>query len=486
MKKMSQLLIVALIFLFWTGSVSAASLSGRVLLQVESKGEAWYVSPLNGQRYFLGRAADAAKIIRSLGLGVSNRDLTAWRGKAPAKLSGRILLQVEAKGEAYYVNPLNLQLVYLGSPETAFAIWNKLALGVSNKTLATIVAANNLPAAANKSTEVKTDVGKEVFRWRYAGRDYYLSLALDQKTYESYAASSKVYTYYGDLPANWHDEYYKMFLQAKAGDTTIKDIVGQLKYIATKEALGDDKLVELAMALVQSIPYDHGKNLQTGKPNYPYETLFRRLGVCSDKTFLAVMILRELGYGAAVIDLPEVNHAAVGIQCPMAMSVFGSGYCYAETTNYLPIGVIPQNFGANGVVIQQSAVMGQFANVFRVSHLGSPEIVQKTKGKEYTGIQAIRALVADLQKLEAELASGKLKVDNLQKALDLQVKELNDLQIKLEAAKSDNQQYNSLVATYNQKVAQYKQAYDNYKNTLVDYNAKVSAYNQGIDNFYSK
>jgi hypothetical protein len=77
MKKMSQLLIVALIFLFWTGSVSAASLSGRVLLQVESKGEAWYVSPLNGQRYFLGRAADAAKIIRSLGLGVSNRDLTA-------------------------------------------------------------------------------------------------------------------------------------------------------------------------------------------------------------------------------------------------------------------------------------------------------------------------------------------------------------------------------------------------------------------------
>lgn len=486
-----KLFLLSLLLVLMTNvSAEAASLSGRVLLQVESKGEAWYLNPVNGKRYFLGRAADAAKIIRALGLGVTNKDLSNWKAKAPAHLAGRILLQVEARGEAYYVNPVNLQLVYLGSPETAFAIWNKLALGVSNKTLATISPDFNLaPASSVKSSEAPSlinQAGREVFKWKYRGRDYQLSLNLSQQTYNDYAGSSKVYTYYGDLPANWHEDYYKMFLQARSGDATIKDIVGQLKYIATKESLADDELVNVTMAFVQSIPYDHDKNLETGKPNYPYETLFRRLGVCSDKTFLAVMILRELGYGAAVIDLPEVNHAAVGIQCPERFAVFGSGYCYAETTNYLPISVIAQNFGNNGVVLapDSQSLAGQFANVFKTGHLGRPEILQKTKGKQYTGSQATYDLVADLRQLESDLATSRNYLNNLKNDLADRVSDLNIWQTKMEAAKNDIAQYNSLVQTYNNKVNQYKEAYQRYKEQLDDYNAKVNLYNSQIENFY--
>lgn len=52
----------------------ANSHKGKIFLQVESHGEAWYVNPANGKRYFLGRPADAFRIMSSLGLGISNTD----------------------------------------------------------------------------------------------------------------------------------------------------------------------------------------------------------------------------------------------------------------------------------------------------------------------------------------------------------------------------------------------------------------------------
>lgn len=50
---------------------------GKILLQVENKGEAWYVNPEDGLRYFLGRPADAFRVMRDLGLGISEDDFAA-------------------------------------------------------------------------------------------------------------------------------------------------------------------------------------------------------------------------------------------------------------------------------------------------------------------------------------------------------------------------------------------------------------------------
>ena len=47
---------------------------GKIFLQVENNGEAWYVNPEDGKRYFLGRPADAFQVMRNLGLGISNSD----------------------------------------------------------------------------------------------------------------------------------------------------------------------------------------------------------------------------------------------------------------------------------------------------------------------------------------------------------------------------------------------------------------------------
>lgn len=53
----------------------ANSLKGKILLQVESRGEAWYVNPEDGKRYYMKDGAQAYQIMRFLSLGITNDDL---------------------------------------------------------------------------------------------------------------------------------------------------------------------------------------------------------------------------------------------------------------------------------------------------------------------------------------------------------------------------------------------------------------------------
>jgi hypothetical protein len=135
-------LIILLFLLFPLAQVSSAELNerlaGKILLQVEEVGQAWYIDPVSRERAFLGRPADAFRVMRELGLGISEADFNFFNGVAPDRLSGRILLRVEANGEAYYVNPDDLRLAYLGRPADAFRVMRELGLGITNNDLTTI------------------------------------------------------------------------------------------------------------------------------------------------------------------------------------------------------------------------------------------------------------------------------------------------------------------------------------------------------------
>ena len=50
--------------------------SGQILLQVESRGEAWYINPDDGKRYYMKDGPAAYQIMRFLSLGISNTDLS--------------------------------------------------------------------------------------------------------------------------------------------------------------------------------------------------------------------------------------------------------------------------------------------------------------------------------------------------------------------------------------------------------------------------
>lgn len=173
----------------------STNLAGRLLLQVESHGEAWYLNPANKLKYYLGTPAMAFSIMRTLGQGISNANLAKIK-IADANLNtnldtdgdglsdsledaigssknqadtdgdgyndrtellnnynvngankiifdteftnnqqGKIFLQVESHGEAWYVNPVTKLRYYLGRPEDAYALMRNLSLGISNNNL---------------------------------------------------------------------------------------------------------------------------------------------------------------------------------------------------------------------------------------------------------------------------------------------------------------------------------------------------------------
>lgn len=174
----------------------ADRVSGKILLDVQNKGEAYYVNPLNKQRYFLGRPDTAFSLMRELGLGITNQNLAkipvgvlpttladsdgdeladvleealqtdsfhrdtdrdgyddkteivhgydprkgsgqkmAYDPSMAQRLAGRILLQVEDRGQGWYVNPSDNKRYYLGNPNSAFAVMKHLGLGITHKDL---------------------------------------------------------------------------------------------------------------------------------------------------------------------------------------------------------------------------------------------------------------------------------------------------------------------------------------------------------------
>jgi len=140
MKKI--ILTIALIIVFIPfikpNEVSAATdRTGYILLQVEKNGEAWYVYPGNGERYFLGRPTDAFNIMKKLALGATHNYISGT-DIFPARLSGMILLDVERNGEAYYIYPKDNKKYYLGRPSDAFKIMSNLGQGISNAGLSVI------------------------------------------------------------------------------------------------------------------------------------------------------------------------------------------------------------------------------------------------------------------------------------------------------------------------------------------------------------
>jgi hypothetical protein len=124
---------------------NAVTAESNILIQTEKNGEAWYVHPANGKAYFLGKPADALKIMQSLALGAKH-DFIANTKIFPQRLSGRILLDTEKNGEAYYIYPKDLKKYYLGRPADALKIMKEKGRGVTNSYLA------NIPVGAAADT----------------------------------------------------------------------------------------------------------------------------------------------------------------------------------------------------------------------------------------------------------------------------------------------------------------------------------------------
>jgi hypothetical protein len=173
-------------------------LLGHILLQVQGLGEAWYVNPVDRTRYYLKDGETAFTYLRSFGLGISDSDLEKipvgfedrfedidsdgdgvqdrmeeglgtdpfssdsdgdgfsdrtelengfnplGEGRLPIdeqlteRLSGRIVLQVGNRGQAWYINPRDGKRYYMKNGAAAYEIMRFLSLGITNQDLAKI------------------------------------------------------------------------------------------------------------------------------------------------------------------------------------------------------------------------------------------------------------------------------------------------------------------------------------------------------------
>ncbi len=115
-----------------------AKFSGRILLQVERNGEAWYIYPVDNRRYYLGRPLDAFNLMRKLSLGVTHKYIASYT-TFPKAVAGKILLDVEDSGKAYYIYPIDRKAYYLGRPDDAFKVMRELGLGITNDNIDKII-----------------------------------------------------------------------------------------------------------------------------------------------------------------------------------------------------------------------------------------------------------------------------------------------------------------------------------------------------------
>jgi uncharacterized protein YkwD len=215
---MRKLVYLFLISVFLIPSICQAGLSydlkGMILLQVEDNGEAWYIYPDNQQRYYLGRPDDAFNLMKELGLGIKHTELEQYLGSYfPGRLKGKILLDVELNGEAYYVYPKDAKGYYLGRPNDAFNLMREKGLGITNTNLNLIT----VNSSKQNNNHVLTPVAPLDTNDLSDTIDVDVNIPLNPSATETELVEGNVYNYVnehrialGSSKLVWHSEISKI------------------------------------------------------------------------------------------------------------------------------------------------------------------------------------------------------------------------------------------------------------------------------------
>lgn len=188
--------------------------------------------------------------------------------------------------------------------------------------------------------------------WDYDNETFYVSIPV----------SADLYQYYNDLKRSFDsrelgvNNNFKQFLQRRSDDSSLTSLARQLREICLQNKMDNNELAELAISFVQSLKYSELEELnityQSQAPGYdarriyrmPFQVLYDQTGVCLDKSILGVALLQELSFGAGLLILDKVDHAAIALSCPARYAFRAkSKLCYVESTSRYRIGAVPKD-----------------------------------------------------------------------------------------------------------------------------------------------
>lgn len=296
-------------------------------------------------------------------------------------------------------------------------------------------------------------------------------------------------------------------------DNSIKELANKIKSVGSSNGLNNDQILELTTCFIQNIPYDEDKaKIVLSNKNisdydlvqFPYETLYKNKGICTDKTYLGSMLLKELGYGTGILIFPEKKHMALGINTPSGYSDFNSKYAIIELTNtgFMP-GDIPYEISNNNG--KPSLMMNNLNNISSKDDPSKMEmdlnkmikaptlIAEINNGKLYNRIVIIKDLRKKIIQNILDLSTKKITLNSayneLQRRNTAQLSAYSYYLSILPTTVSCGYSYGYLLYSYPRYICdtvpnpQKNFAYNSYIYDLESYNNQVDYYNNLINDY---
>ena len=314
-------------------------------------------------------------------------------------------------------------------------------------------------------------------------------------------------TLYGSL-----DEYYKTdplkksaylhnnekdFVFSYEKDNTIADLTNKIKQIGVENNLTNDQVLDLSACFIQNIPYDDAKAekilgadfanqpIDTVIPRYPYETLYDKIGICTDKTYLGSAIMGELGYQTAIMTFDVQKHMSLGIAVPAGYGSFNTKYAIMELTGSgFLVGDVPELNACVGLAINnyQTLPQGDISTTLKDQlKLANPtEVINVNSGTIYSRVVEREAVKQKLEELKPQLEMLQTAYKQAGAVLDTAEANLATAEAVYKAQPT-NANYVAYTKAYNQYFSSYNDAQakiDQYNNMVNLYNSYVEKYKQ--------
>lgn len=186
------------------------------------------------------------------------------------------------------------------------------------------------------------------FEWEYDGLVWTYTTEIKEEEYQLFRSVNR------DLIGS----NYSYYVTQEADDEWMNDLTQLFVNEGAKNGYSDFQIIEMMTVFVQSLEYV-SDIIGTGYdeyPKFPMETLYDQGGDCEDSSILLASLIREMGYGVALIEFDD--HMGVGVLGTDSMSgsyyktASGDMYFYIETTDLgWEIGELPDDLSEKKAMV---------------------------------------------------------------------------------------------------------------------------------------